>query len=475
MSRCISVIESPALRVACRFTIALGLATVFLRSGKPPAGSVSIAKLPPVSPATVGRKLFFDKNLSNPPGLACATCHAPSAGWTYSDSEDNLLRGVPSGAVSGRFTNRNAPTISYAAFIPPGPPVFDPTVSAFVGGLFWDGRATDLADQAGFPLQNPNEMNNIAHNLGDPAMVVREASRGAIGRSFRQLYGDDVFSRPATDVFDLITAAIAAFEQTSEVSPFTSKYDAYLLGKAKLTAKEMEGLRLVTGSETGRPGGPPHAKSALCVACHGIPSDPSQGPDLWTNTCYANIGVPRNPANPYYKQTNAVTDPLGYNPDGLNYIDLGLGGSYYPTLGLPPGNLGPGSDGRGDFLAINGTFKAPTLRNSGKSPGGGFVKAYLHNGVFKSLKQVVHFYNTRNLTTVPGEVIDFTRQNPYGGLRGEPLWNSPEVLSPDTLQNPSGLPGSAGGQIGNIGLSDEEEDDIVAFINTLSDGYFRRE
>jgi cytochrome c peroxidase len=468
VSRCVSLIGSPALRVACLFTIPLGLAAVFLRGEKPPARTVSTAKVQPVSLASVGRKVFFDKNLSSPSGVACATCHAPSAGWTNSNSQDNLLYGVSPGAVSGRFGNRNAPTVSYAALIPPGPPAFDPTVSAFVGGLFWDGRANDLADQATFPLQNPNEMNNISHNLGDPAMVVQEASRGAIGRSFRRLYEDDVFSRPTADVFDLITAAIAAFEQTPEVSPFTSKYDAYLLGKVKLSPAEMEGLRLVTGSETGRPGGPPHAKSALCVACHGIPSDPSQGPDLWTNTCYANIGVPRNPGNPYYRQTNAVTDPLGYNPDGLVYIDLGLGGSYYPTLGLPPGNLGPNGDGRGDFLAIDGTFKAPTLRNAGKSPGGGFVKAYLHNGAFKSLKQVVHFYNTRNLTTVPGEVIDFT-------LRGVPLWNSPEFLSPDTLQNPSGLPGSAGGQVGNIGLTNEEEDDIVAFINALSDGYFQRE
>jgi len=422
----------------------------------------------------LGEKLFFDKNLSSPPGVACATCHTPSAGWTNSNSEDNLLHGVSSGAVRGRFGNRNAPTISYAAYIPAGPPVFDSAVSAFVGGLFWDGRANDLADQATFPLQNPNEMNNVAHNLGDPAMVVQEVSRGQTGQLFMQLYGDGVFSRPTADLFNLVTGAIAAFEQSTEVSPFTSKYDAYLLGKVTLAPAEMEGLRLVTGSETGRPGGPPHAKTALCVACHGIPSDPSQGPDLWTNTCYANVGAPRNPNNPYYRQTNAVTDPLGYNPEGSDYIDLGLGGSYYPTLGLPPGNFGPGSDGRGDYLAINGTFKASTFRNAGKRPGAAFVKAYLHNGVFKSLKQVVHFYNTRNLTTAPGEVIDFTRQNPYEGLQGAPLWPSPEYLSADTLQNPSGLPGSAGGQVGNIGLTDKEEDDIVAFLNTLSDGYFRR-
>jgi cytochrome c peroxidase len=110
------------------------------------------------------------------------------------------------------------------------------------------------------------------------------------------------------------------------------------------------------------------------------------------------------------------------------------------------------------------------------------VKNYMHNGFFKSLKQVVHFYNTRNLTSYPGEVIDFTQPNPYANLKGTPLWPQPEVPSPVTLTNPTGAPplpsgvtppaGTNGyGQIGNLGLTPQQEDDVVAFLATLSDGY----
>ena len=146
-------------------------------------------------------------------------------------------------------------------------------------------------------------------------------------------------------------------------------------------------------------------------------------------------------------------------------------------MGLPAGNFGPGSDGQGDFLGINGAFRAQTLRNVDKRPHPSFVKAYMHNGIFKGLKQVVRFYNTRNLTTVPGEVINFTSPDPYGSLVGTPLWPIPEYPSPVSLQNPSGAPGAAdvANQVGNLGLTDREEDDLVAFLQTLSDGYFTPE
>ena len=275
-----------------------------------------------------------------------------------------------------------------------------------------------------------------------------------------------------SELFELICEAIAAYEEAPEVSPFSSKYDAFQAGLVQLTSSELNGLRLVTGSITGRPGGPPSAKFAQCVLCHGIPSNRALGPDLWTNTCYANIGVPKNPSNPYYTETNAAADPAGYNSAGANYVDLGLGGFLYPSMGLPAGNMGQHNNGHGDFLAINGTFKAPTLRNVDKRPTANFVKAYMHNGAFKSLQQVVHFYNTRNLTSVPGEVLDFTKTNPYAAVRGKPLWPTPEFPSPVTLQNPSGLPGSAAAQVGNLQLTAQEESDIVSFLQTLSDGFF---
>jgi hypothetical protein len=217
------------------------------------------------------------------------------------------------------------------------------------------------------------------------------------------------------------------------------------------------------------------------VDCHLIPEVPSASPDLWTASCFQNIGVPRNRDNPFYTQTDAVSNPLGYNPLGAAFIDYGLGVFFYQRLGLPAGNVGPGSDGRGDFLGVNGTFKSPSLRNVDKRPNPGFKKAYMHNGAFKSLEQVVHFYNTRNLTTHHGEVIDFTREHPYEGLRGHPLWDPPEYPAPDTLVNAEGflglLPGTGPGgestaQVGNLGITAQEEGDIVAFLKTLSDGYF---
>jgi cytochrome c peroxidase len=381
----------------------------------------------------LGKKLFFDTGLSNPPGQSCASCHAAGAGFSFPDSKTNERLSVATGAVKGRAGFRAVPTIAYAAYLPTGVPTFDNSLGAYVGGLFWDGRATDLTDQVHFPLSNPNEMNMLVGGPLDPAMVVQNVEDGAAAQTFQSIYGARIFEQPSQIVLADIADAIAHYEKTNEVSPFSSKYDAYLAGNATLTDQEMAGLQLVTGSTTGRPGGPANYKFAQCVLCHGIPSDPSQGPDLWTNTCYANIGTPRNPLNPYYQQTNSTTDPLGYNPLGENFVDLGLGDFLYVALGLPSGNTGPGSNGQGDYLQINGTFKAPTLRNVDARPSEGFVKAYMHNGVFKSLKDVVHFYNTRNLTTVPGEVIDFTQANPYQGLQGKPIWPEPEYPSPITL------------------------------------------
>jgi len=434
---------------------------------------VPTGKIPsPVMIESLGKALFTDVNLSNPPGQSCSNCHGPDAGFKFPLSKINAQSGIAPGAVKGRFGNRIPPTINYAAYLPPGPPQFVGTVEAFAGGLFWDGHANSLADQATQPFQNPNEMNDTLHNLGDPALVVQKLQMDGNAYLFRQVYGNQIFSQSTAVVFNLIAQSIAAYEKSPEISPFSSKYDQYTKGVAKLSESEMRGLRLFTGSTTGRPGGPPYYKNANCVDCHGIPRVAGAGPDLWTNSCFDNIGVPRNPANPYYNQTNHVADPAGYNPAGSSYVDLGLGGFFYPfQYQLPPGNIGPGNNGQGDFLGINGDFKAPTLRNVDKKPRPGFVKRYTHNGFFTDLKTIVHFYNTRNLTTYPGEVIDFTAANPYANLKGTPLWPPPEYPNPTTLQNPTGAFNSSGAQVGNLGLTDAEENDIVAFLKTLTDGY----
>jgi cytochrome c peroxidase len=427
-------------------------------------------EIAPLQLEQLGKAIFFDKNLSNPPGLACASCHSTEAGYAGSgSSKTNATLGIVPGAVPGRFENRNPPTIAYAKFCPKGPPSLDQKLGLYIGGLFLDGRAPDLKTQVHRPFLHPNEMNNVINNVPAPQLVVKKIQSGKYAKAFQDAFGADAFNKPIEGVFDSIAEAVVAFESSREVSLFSSKYDAFVAGKVKLTASELNGLRLVTGSETGRPGGPAAYKNAQCVLCHTISSDQTKGPDLWSQFSYANVGVPRNPKNPYYLETDKSKNPLGYNLLGSSYVDLGLGDFLYAAKGLPPGNLGSGSNGEGDFLAINGTFKVPTLRNTDKRPNPTFVKAYMHNGAFKSLQDVVHFYNTRNLTSSPGEVINFNDSTPYRALKGKPLWPSPEYLSPVTLQNPAGLPGL----VGNLGLIKAEEDDIVAFLKTLSDGYFK--
>jgi cytochrome c peroxidase len=437
----------------------------------PPPVQNPPAQNPPAQPPTaaqVGRALFFDTTMSTPSGMACAMCHAPQTGWTYPVSSINQALGVAPGVVSGRYGNRRVPTIGYQALLPSGPPVFVQAKFGYVGGFFYDGRAATLAAQAALPLQNPNEMNDDIHGVGSPALVVQNLQKSPNAALFRQLYGSAVFAQPTATVLSDLTHAIAAFEGTSEVSPFSSRYDAYLAGRIGLAPNEMNGLRLFTGTTNGRPGGTAFTKNAQCSVCHELAAT-TGARDLFTGSVFVNTGVPKNPNNPFYKQTNAAADPVGFNPLGAAYIDYGLGDFLYPNFGLPSGNTGSGANGQGDYLKINGVFKTSTLRNVDKRPSPGFVKAYTHNGYFKSLKQIVHFYNMRNLTTKPGEVIDFTRANPYAGLKGTPLFPAPENLNPATLVNPTGATPANGGLVGNLGLSDQEENDIVSFLQTLSD------
>jgi cytochrome c peroxidase len=158
-------------------------------------------------------------------------------------------------------------------------------------------------------------------------------------------------------------------------------------------------------------------------------------PPLFTDNRFDNIGVPKNPDNPFYKMDKVfLEDGSPINPAGINYIDKGLG----DFLRTRPewAHLADENDGK---------FRTPTLRNVDLRPGKGFIKAYMHNGVFKSLEEVVHFYNTRD---VPGM-----------------NWAPPEF--PYNLNDElfEGLP------IGNFELDDEAEAAIVAFLKTLSDGY----
>lgn len=340
----------------------------------------------------LGKSLFFDTNLSTPPGQSCAACHDPSTAFVGPISELNAHGAVYPGAVHVRFGNRKPPSAAYATFSPDFH--YDETEGLYVGGMFWDGRALNVVEQAKGPFLNRLEMNNPNRKI-----VVKKVEHSGYAQLFQEVFGWGSL-RDVDLAYEYIAQAIAAYEGSPEVNRFTSKYDAYLAGMAELTEQEMRGLSLFEGQ-------------AQCAACH--PSQPGlEGePPLFTDFTYDNLGVPRNPENPWYDM------PPAFNRDGEDWIDLGLGG----VLGDP---------------AEMGKMKVPTLRNVGMRPYEGFVQAYMHNGALKSLHEVVDFYNTRDL----------------GG------WPPPEY--PENINTD---------ELGNLGLSDQDVDDIVAFLMTLTDGY----
>jgi cytochrome c peroxidase len=470
-------------------------------SGQEPVlnGLVNGPLPPPVMPPDLirlttvqklGKFLLYDNTLSNPSGYACATCHIPATGYTGPLSQVNANAGPQPGVVPGRTGRRKPQTYSYATLSPEGP-YFDPVAEAFVGGNFWDGRTPDSAAQALDPLVDPNEMANI--NMGTSPhpfspLVVQKIQRRPYSNLFKVAFGRDVFTKfTPQELYVLVGEVIASYEDSPEINQFSSKYDASVFGvpamnRYRLTASEERGRQLFFGN-------------ALCFQCHsstGLPvlQPVTVGKDTFTMYCFANIGIPRNPFNPFYQETNGVANPLGFNPLGTNFIDLGLGGNPNPA----PNGMFFFKTTLGDIPQFNGLFQAPTVRNVDKRPSPTFVKAYMHNGVFKSLKQVVHFYNTRNLTTADLPLtgtpslhpINLTNPTTYAqSLAGRtPIWAPPEVLDPTsslvgtfmgyvTLNNPTGLPPSMEGQVGNLGLTDQQENDIVAFMRILTDGFTR--
>lgn len=343
----------------------------------------------------LGKQIFFDKSLSTPAGQSCASCHAPEVGFTGPDSKVNLKTAVYPGASPGAFANRKPPSVAYASFSPKRH--YNAKDQTWVGGQFWDGRADDLVAQAKGPFLNPLEMNNAS--AADVVAKVRQSKYRGL---FESVYGQNSLSPDnSEEAFDLIAQAIAAYESSREVNSFSSKYDYYLAGRVRLTAKEDRGLRLFAGK-------------ANCTSCHPHQADDGS-PPLFTDYTYDNVGTPRNAGNPFYRAAASV------NPAGPQYKDFGLGGQLKDQAQL-------------------GRVKVPTLRNVAKKPNPGFVKSYMHNGSFKSLKAVVHFYNLRDKTP-------------------------DQFAPPDVEENVNRE------ELGKLGMTEAEEDDLVAFLETLSDGY----
>ena len=363
----------------------------------------------------LGKLIFFDQNLSVNANQSCATCHAPNAGWTGPNAAINSHGSVYEGSVPGRFGNRKPPSAAYAT---QSPILHVDKKGLFTGGNFWDGRATGerlgnpAAEQAQGPFLNPLEQ--ALPSASDVVTIVC-ASYGAL---FENVWGTGICG-DVNGAYDAIAFSIAAYEASPEVNAFTSKYDWSKKGKAKLTHQEQRGFALFQGK-------------GKCNRCH-----VSEGRNpLFTDFTYDNLGIPRNPENPFYLQAD-------FNPQGFNWIDPGLGGFLASRADYA------------DYADANmGKHKVPTLRNADLRAFPGGVKAYGHNGYFKSLKGIVHFYNTRDVKkTCPG---DYTEAQALAAK----CWPAPEV---DQNVNTA--------ELGKLGLNPAEEDAIVAFLKALSDGY----
>ncbi len=334
----------------------------------------------------LGGVLFNDTNLSFNRTMACATCH--QAGHAMIDPRESAMVGASLGDDGEKRSDRNAPTAAYAKFSPSFH--FDSGEGLYIGGQFHDGRAKDLKAQAKGPFLNPDEMMMPSKS----AVIERVMENNETVEQLKEIYGETIFDNDE-NAYDAVADSIALFETSDVFSPFDSKYDRFLAGKEELTELEIEGLRLFEGK-------------AMCSACHPATTGDGSRP-LFTDYSYDNLGVPVN------HELRAL------NGRGDGYIDNGLGAR--EDINDP---------------ALNGAFKVATLRNIA------VTGPYMHNGLFKDLKTVVHFYNTRDVGGI----------NPETGM----VWEQGEV---DENKNVN--------ELGDLKLSDEEEDAIVAFLKTLTD------
>jgi cytochrome c peroxidase len=372
--------------------LAAGAAALFTPSGRVDKTSDQEARL--------GRLLFFDATLSEPAGQSCASCHDPTAAF----SDPDRSRPTSKGVHRERFGSRNTPSAMYLVFSPAFH--FDSKEGHYVGGQFWDGRAATLEEQAKAPFLSQVEMANP-----DKRAVVEKVRRAAYAAVFDRVYGSGALD-DVEEAYERIAGAIAAFERSAEFQPFNSRYDAWQAGKAQLTEQELRGLKLYEDEKKGN-----------CAACHPSQRGPKGEAPLFTDFTYDNLGVPRNPDNPFYTQDKT------YNPDGAAFVDKGLGGAVKKA-------------------EEDGKFKVPTLRNIARTA------PYMHNGYFKTLRGVVAFYNDRDVRPAcKGEATEAEALK-------RTCWPAAEVAANVNKE-----------ELGDLKLSEQEVDDIVVFMRTLDDGY----
>ncbi len=356
----------------------------------------------------LGKRAFFDPRLSMPRGQSCAACHDPARAFSATLPADTP--GVPQGSRPGHFSLRNPPSLLYVRYVPRRHFYQDDDAPAAApfGGLFADGRADTLAEQVRGPLLDPNEMNN-----GTPAGLLRNVNSTELGAALAAQFGPAVRKHPEA-MLPALGAALQAYMQSDEMAPFTSRFDDYLRRRTPLTPQETRGLALFKNPDKGN-----------CMSCHTL-SDTASRPErsLFTDFGYDAIAVPRNRALP------ANRDP--------QHFDTGLCESARRLHWPEPGQW-------------CGYLRTPGLRNVAVR------QRFMHNGVFATLRDAVAFYNTRSID--PGKW--------YGGAK--PFDDVPaayraniNVNSPPMNRKP-GMPAA---------LTEDQIDDIVAFLRTLTDAAY---
>jgi cytochrome c peroxidase len=444
---------------------------------------------------TLGELMLFDKNISPHRNEACAFCHMPYAGFSGPIPSVNLTIIAYPGTAHFRAGKRTAQRHPYAPFFPVLQ--YNQEQGLFFGGNFWDSRATGYklripdAEQAQGPPVDYLEM-----GFPDTACVAFRLSKAAYKPLFEGVWGkgsfdinfprqaEEICGTPggatvfgtsttpiklsaadrtrANEVYDHWAQSVDSYEQSAQVSAFSSKFDAFLAGKYKLTLDEMAGLKLFDGKGN-------------CNSCHldgrGTTLTSGQTDTSATAmvnplfTCFgsANEGVPLNPRDAFYYETKP--DAYGFipNPYGFGYRDLGLGTFLRSGFGS---GANPNLSWRQHAPSVDGQVQVSTARDvaltppqcpTTEAPGPYFQKEFFHNGYIKSLKQLVHFYNTRDKYAYPVT----SGHCPAGTTEKVDCWPVPEV--PNNIDTTTG----------NLGLTDKEEDQIVKFLETLSDGFTR--
>jgi cytochrome c peroxidase len=449
----------------------------------------------------LGKVMNFDKNISPFKNRACGFCHMPYAGFSGSIPSVNLTMVAYPGSFQFRAGKRTAQRYTYS----PSFPVlnFNQAQQAFFGGNFWDSRAT------GYRLGSPDQeqaqgppVDTQEHALPDTACIAFRLQTAVYKSFFIEVWGDaiDAIKFPhnaeeicetpggasvfgtntmpiklsstdrsiASDVYTHWAQSLDQYETSPDVSAFSSKFDAFLHDPTTtpLSADEMAGYNLFRGK-------------ANCNSCHldGRSTAPTPATGTAPNgedtgaaasttplfTCFgsANLGLPLNPRDAIYYQNTPDFFGFTANPFGFAFRDLGLG----TFLRSGPGSwaspndtwtqFAPTSDGQMQTSSARDVALVPPQCPTTEAPGPYFQKEFFHNGYIKSLKQLVHFYNTRDV--FPFNVT--SGHCPSGTTEKVDCWPMPEVKNNEDMT------------VGKLGLSDTEENQIVAFLQTLTDGF----